>query len=149
TLALLRSVVDGLDRRRLLVLAAYRTTEAGTRLEDTFAALAHQSTTRLRLEGLDTDDAALLVTGVAGGATEAAVLAQLVERTGGNPFFLRESARLLASEGTSVALAAVPEGVRDVLRRRLARLPEPVVSVLRLAALAGRDVDVDVLVEAA
>jgi hypothetical protein len=29
------------------------------------------------------------------------VVARLVSRTGGNPFFLRESARLLASEGTA------------------------------------------------
>ena len=40
----------------------------------------------------------------------------------------------------------VPEGVRDVLRRRFARLPEVTVAVLRLAAVIGRDVDIDVLV---
>jgi hypothetical protein len=43
----------------------------------------------------------------------------------------------------------VPEGVRDVLRRRLARLPQPAVSVLRLAAVLGREAEVDVLVHAA
>ena len=39
--------------------------------------------------------------------------------------------------------------MRDVLRRRFARLPEITVSVLRLAAVIGRDVDIDVLVRAA
>jgi tetratricopeptide (TPR) repeat protein len=43
----------------------------------------------------------------------------------------------------------VPEGVRDVLRRRLARLPAPAVAVLRLAAVVGREAEVDVLVAAA
>jgi predicted ATPase len=73
----------------------------------------------------------------------------LAERTGGNPFYVQESARLLASEGTLVAMSEVPEGVRDVLRRRVARLPESTVAVLRLAAVAGREADVEVLVSAA
>ena len=38
---------------------------------------------------------------------------------------------------------------RDVLRRRLARLPQPAVAVLRLAAVVGQEADVDVLVDAA
>jgi predicted ATPase len=78
-----------------------------------------------------------------------ATISALSERTGGNPFYVKESARLLASEGALVATSEVPEGVRDVLRRRFARLPAPAVSVLRLAAVAGRESDVDVLVGAA
>jgi hypothetical protein len=62
----------------------------------------------------------------------------LAERTGGNPFYVGESGRLLASEGALVATSEVPEGVRDVRRRRLARLPPAAVSVLRLAAEIGR-----------
>lgn len=76
-------------------------------------------------------------------------VAGIAERTGGNPFYVRESARLLSGEGALVALSEVPEGVRDVLRRRLARLPEGGVSILRLAAVAGRESPVDVLVKAA
>jgi len=72
----------------------------------------------------------------------------LADRTGGNPFYVSESARLLASEGALVATSEVPDGVRDVLRRRLARLPEPAVAVLRLAAVVGRESDVDLLVRA-
>jgi hypothetical protein len=37
-------------------------------------------------------------------------------RTGGDPFYLRESARLLAGEGGLVATSPLPQGVRDVLR---------------------------------
>jgi len=73
----------------------------------------------------------------------------LAERTDGNPFYLTESARLLASEGTLVATSQVPQGVADVLRRRLARLPAETVSVLRLASVIGRDVDIALLVAAA
>src|SRR4029077_3221851 len=58
-------------------------------------------------------------------------------------------AKLLASEGALVAVSEVPEGVRDVLRRRLARLPPPAVAVLRLAATVVQEAEVEVLVDAA
>ncbi|MEV6932455.1 hypothetical protein AB0M46_49295, partial [Dactylosporangium sp. NPDC051485] len=43
---------------------------------------------------------------------------------------------------------AIPAGIGHVLRRRLARLPAPAQTVLRHAAVLGRDVDIDVLSEA-
>ena len=43
----------------------------------------------------------------------------------------------------------VPDGVRDVLHRRLARLPPLAVSVLRVAAVAGLEAEVDLVVRAA
>jgi DNA-binding SARP family transcriptional activator len=152
TLAMLTSMVGQLGGREgveVLLVGAYRPGEAGDGLEDALATLARHSPVRLALGGLGRDDAARFVHQVAGVDLDAATLDRLTERTGGNPFYLRESARLLASEGELVALSEVPQGVRDVLRRRVARLPELAVAVLRLAAVAGREVDVDVLVEAA
>ena len=61
----------------------------------------------------------------------------------------QELEQALASEGALVAVSEVPEGVRDVLRRRLARLPPPAVAVLRLAATVGQEAEVEVLVDAA
>src|SRR4029453_12233177 len=90
-----------------------------------------------------------LVTAVHGSPGARHTVAALTDRTGGNPFYVRESARLWESEGALVALAEVPEGVRDVLRRRLARLPQAAVSVLRVAAGVGREADVDILAHAA
>ena len=52
---------------------------------------------------------------------------------------------MLAAEG-GAALEQVPAGVRDVIRHRLVRLPEAAQTVLRQAAVIGRDVDPDVLV---
>ena len=66
------------------------------------------------------------------------------ERTNGNPLFISEIARLLAAEGQAAA-RSIPPGVRDLMRRRIARLPATVQTVLRNAAIIGRDVDVDVL----
>ncbi|MFB9681890.1 BTAD domain-containing putative transcriptional regulator [Streptosporangium vulgare] len=145
TLAMLSGVAG--VRAPILLVAAYRPDEAGGRLTEALAVLAGSAPLRLPLAGLSGQAVAELVRGVC--ATDDATVAALAERTGGNPFYVRESARLLSSEGALVALSDVPEGVRDVLRRRLARLPEPVVAVLRLAAVAGREAEVDVLVGAA
>ncbi|WP_436762974.1 BTAD domain-containing putative transcriptional regulator [Streptosporangium sp. V21-05] len=133
-------------RAPILVVAAYRAEES-ERLTETLGGLARAVPFRLDLPGLKGDAVAELVRAEC--EADEATVAGIAERTGGNPFYVRESARLLTGEGALVALSEVPEGVRDVLRRRLARLPESGVSVLRLAAVAGRESAVDVLVRAA
>jgi len=69
--------------------------------------------------------------------------------TEGNPFFLAEVVRLLAAEGTleapSSATLTIPEGVRDVVGRRLDRLPQEANKALTVGAAIGRDFDADVL----
>ncbi|QFG24563.1 BTAD domain-containing putative transcriptional regulator [Actinomadura sp. WMMB 499] len=133
-------------RAPILVVAAYRADESG-HLTETLASLARATPLRLALPGLNDEAVAKLVRTECEADEE--TIAAITERTGGNPFYVRESARLLNGEGALVALSEVPEGVRDVLRRRLARLPEGGVSILRLAAVAGRESSVDVLVKAA
>ncbi len=133
-------------RAPILVVAAYRADES-ERLTGALGSLARTAPLRLDLPGLDGVAVAELVRAEC--EADDATVAGIAERTGGNPFYVRESARLLSGEGALVALSEVPEGVRDVLRRRLARLPEGGVSVLRLAAVAGRESSVDVLVHAA
>ncbi|UFS99226.1 AfsR/SARP family transcriptional regulator [Nocardia huaxiensis] len=133
-------------RDPILIVAAYRADES-ERLAATLASLARTAPLRLDLPGLDRDAIAELVRTEC--EADDATVAGIAERTGGNPFYVRETARLLHGEGALVALSEVPEGVRDVLRRRFARLPESGVSVLRLAAVAGRESSVDVLVRAA
>ncbi|QKG18588.1 AfsR/SARP family transcriptional regulator [Actinomadura verrucosospora] len=133
-------------RAPILVVAAYRADES-QHLTEMLASLARAEPLRLALPGLSDEAVAELVRTEC--ETDEETIAGIAERTGGNPFYVRESARLLNGEGALVALSEVPEGVRDVLRRRLARLPEGGVSVLRLAAVAGRESSVDVLVKAA
>lgn len=147
TLALLEHLT-AVDGPPLLVVTAHRPTEAGRRLTGTLAQLAARSPHRIALGGLADDDVRALVTAVCAAPVDRHTLAALTERTGGNPFYVRESARLLASEGSLVALSEVPQGVRDVLRRRLARLPAYAFEVLRLTAVVGREAEVEVLVRA-
>ncbi|MEW1773094.1 BTAD domain-containing putative transcriptional regulator [Streptomyces sp. NPDC086777] len=148
TLALLERAAE-LVGSPVLVIAAYRPADAADRLTKTLAELAHRSPHRLALGGLPLPDVDTLVGAVCGEPVDAAIVTALAERTGGNPFYVRESARLLAAEGALVAVSEVPQGVRDVLRRRLRQLPEGAPAVLQLASVVGRETEIGVLVEAA
>lgn len=149
TLALLATVGTELTDVPILLLVGYRAAEVSPELAASLAALAPGGPLRLPLAGLPAAAVGALIAALSPTPVDAATAAALAERTGGNPFYVKESARLLGSEGALVALEKVPEGVRDVLRRRLNRLPQAVIVVLRLAAVAGREADVDVLIDAA
>ncbi len=149
TLALLATVGTELTDVPILLLVGYRAAEVCPDLAASLAALAPRGPLRLPLAGLPATAVGALIAAFSPTPVDAATAAALAERTGGNPFYVKESARLLDSEGALVALEKVPEGVRDVLRRRLNRLPQAVIVVLRLAAVAGRETDVDVLIDAA
>ncbi|MGX9675262.1 BTAD domain-containing putative transcriptional regulator [Mycobacterium sp. HM-7] len=146
TLELLRLVADRIQDRRVLVIATYRPSEDRGELEVARAALTVHTSAHLILGGLDAA-ATAAVAADCGLTTSGEALRLLRERTGGNPLFVRELARLMAAEGPDAVWASVPVGVRDVLRRRLARLPGPTVTALRQAAVLGRDIDVDLLAE--
>src|SRR6185437_15160686 len=78
-------------------------------------------------------------------------------QTEGNPLFVREVVRFLAQEGhfnTAATGAApppvirLPEGVREVIGRRLNLLPAECNEILATAAVIGREFTLDVLVRA-
>ncbi|MCD0453530.1 AAA family ATPase [Actinocorallia sp. API 0066] len=129
----------------VLFVGTYRPTEQTGALTDTLASLARHEPVRVELDGLSADAVADLVTRVCGREVAPHVLTAVAERTGGNPFFVRETARLLDAEGPEAALREVPSGVGDVLRRRVSRLPATAGTVLRTASVIGRDVDPDLL----
>ncbi len=77
------------------------------------------------------------------------IVAFLERESEGNTFFIVEVVRALAEEAGQldrVSEIPLPEqvfagGIRDVLTRRLAHLPEDARPLLRVAAVAGREVD--------
>ncbi|MFJ9561295.1 BTAD domain-containing putative transcriptional regulator [Streptomyces fuscichromogenes] len=133
----------------LFTVAGYRSTEVGEHLLKTLAQLAPAAPHRITLGGLTPRETATLVDAVCGTPVAPATVTALAERTGGNPFYVLESARLLADEGALVAVSEVPQGVRDVLRRRLALLPAAARSVVQLTAVLGLETEVALLVDAA
>ncbi|MFJ1702785.1 BTAD domain-containing putative transcriptional regulator [Kitasatospora sp. NPDC088346] len=130
----------------LLLVVAHRPGEG--ELTDVLAVLARRSPYRLPLAGLAEEEAGRLIGSVCPAEVDPGTVRALAERTGGNPFYLLESAHLLAGEGALVAVQEVPQGVRDVLRRRFSRLPGATVEALRLAAVVGREAEVDLLLAA-
>jgi hypothetical protein len=111
-------------------------------LTDLLARLTRETTyERLDLRGLDDEEThALVDTQGAGDISESFVL-RLHENTDGNPFFIKETLRSLAEGGT----AGVPEGVKDLIGTRLARLSETANQLLTVASVIGREFDLEVL----
>ena len=147
----------------VLVLATYRDTvvDRAHPLANALADLRRvRGATRIALTGLDNDGVTELLT-LAGGheldASELASAALLQRETEGNPFFFGEVLRHLIETGAlvqidgrwkvSVALDEVglPEGVREVVGRRLSELPEATNRMLGAAAVLGREFDVGLL----
>jgi hypothetical protein len=107
--------------------------EATAQVRDLLAELP-ASVRRMLLPPLDAGAVAVLARRIAGPGLTDQEAAGLHGRTGGNPFFTHEVARLIAARGPAAALM-VPPGVREVLQRRLARLSQPCVSLLTAAAI--------------
>jgi hypothetical protein len=108
--------------------------EATQQVRDQLAELP-ASVLRMLLPPLDADAITALASSVAGPGL-AGPTAGLQARTGGNPFFVHEVARLIAARGPAAALT-VPPGVREVLQRRLARLSQQCTSLLAAAAVVA------------
>ena len=145
TLAILADVTADLASSRILVLATYRPAEASEPLSGCLAALAAREPVRVTLRGLDAAAAGELIQATCTRPVDGRTARVIAERTGGNPFFIKETARLLDSEGALAATTEVPAGVREVLQRRIARLPATAQTILRQASVIGTEVDVDVL----
>jgi len=122
----------------VLLLGAYREGEAGPALQALAGAVPG-----VPLRGLDSAGVAQLMATVAGPVPTAEDADDVRRRCGGNPFFVRELTRLMIAEGGGPT--AVPDVVRDTLRMRLARLSGPCAELLGIAAVAGVQVDVDVV----
>ena len=92
----------------------------------------------VELQGLSTREIAQLVTAMTGIDPGTYVAGQLHARCGGNPLFVRELTRLLdARPGTAPDDLPIPGGVRAVLDRRLARVPQPVAELLHALSVLG------------
>ncbi|MEU3625126.1 BTAD domain-containing putative transcriptional regulator [Amycolatopsis coloradensis] len=140
TLALLISVLA----EPVLIVATHRGTDPSPRLTDFLGRAARADPVRVYLGGLPETAIADLVRVTTGQEVDAETAGMIHRRSGGNAFFVRELARLLAAEGPS-ALDTVPPGVRDVVRHRVEALPDEARGVVRRAAVIGTDFDLALL----
>jgi DNA-binding SARP family transcriptional activator/tetratricopeptide (TPR) repeat protein len=147
TLAILASITADLTASKTLVLGTYRPGETSEPLSDCLSRLAGREPVRVSVGGLDAAAAAKLIRATCERGFDDETARVITERCGGNPFFLKEIARLLDSEGALAATSAVPAGVRDVLARRIARLPATAQTILRQAAVIGIETSIDVVAD--
>lgn len=124
----------------LTVLATARTEDVGADnpLRALLGRLAGRAHT-LVLGGMTPEELAELVDADDGSRAAPDRVAELHRRTGGNPFFARELHALGA------APPVLPVGVRAVVERRLARLPQDCVDLLGLLAVLGGPASLDEL----
>ena len=144
SLRLLGFLAPALAATAVALLGAYRDTEASPELHE-LAGTAQQ----LALAGLTRGEVEAMAWELAEAMAEpkpsSQVTSQLWERTGGNPFFVRELTRLLVAQGSWREHTQIPASVAETLRRRLARLSTGCVRLLEWAAVAGRDIDLSLL----
>ncbi len=163
TLQLLLHVLRSDRPIALLVLATYRDTDVD-RAHPLASALADlrrlRHAERISLSGLDGDGIASLLEQAGGHDLDdegRAFAATLWRETEGNPFFVGEVLRHLIESGGLVQVdgrwrpsatldeAGLPEGVREVIGRRLADLPDDTNHTLGAASVLGREFDVGLL----
>lgn len=160
TLDLLRHLVYFAAHARLLVVGTYRDLELDPRhpLSSVLPVLRREAgATPITLKGLPLDEVAALLGSVGGDGWSGQLAQTIYAETNGNPFFIEELLRHLVDEVKLVAGGngwsapagltelGIPEGVRQVVGRRLARLSPDTARLLTHAAVFTGGFDFAVL----
>ena len=143
TLELLDYLVRRLRQGRTLLVATFRNDELprGHPLMPVLAELARSGrTTRLDVPPMPDSDVGALIREIRGPAVPPSQVLAIVERSEGNPFLAEELLALGAGRG-----APLPANLREVLLARIERLSAAAAEIARIAALAGRPVDAELL----
>lgn len=167
TLLLMRHLLRTAERLPLLVVGTYRETEVDRQhpLWEAMATVRKEGRLdRLDLAGLDEPASIEFVAASAGHDLDERSVdfaRRLHDRTGGNPFFMQEilnhlteagtiyqaGGRWTADPGVTVDDLALPDSVRAVIGRRLARLSATTRHLLRVGSIAGRIFSLELLEE--
>jgi tetratricopeptide (TPR) repeat protein len=161
TLEMLQYVSKNIARTRLLIVATYRDVDVD-RNHPLSAALAElrrsSSFGRVLLRGLNADEVSRMLKSIAHDEIPWGLAQAIHAQTEGNPLFVQEVIRYLTEEklliragGRMIATGStplemnIPEGLRDVIGKRLTRLSENCNRLLSIAAVIGREFRLDVL----
>ena len=161
TLLMLRHVMRASNAAFLCIVGTYRDSELARThpLAEMLADLRRETAVvRLSLRGLEEAHIKGLIDAFIGSGDASPQLASVVaDSTDGNPFFVGEMLRHLTETGSlaklqslsggdkSAAVLGLPDGVKEVIVQRLSRLSEECNRVLSLAAVIGREFDIEVL----
>ena len=160
TLQLLLHLAPHLGSMRLLVIGTYRDVELDEQrpFARTLELLLRQRlATRLTVKRLSAAGVEQMLSTMSGAPPPSSLARVVYQETEGNPFFVEEVFRHLSEEGKlfdaegrwkrdlKVDEIDVPEGVRLVVSRRLARLGDTARKVLTAAAVIGRSFPLDLV----
>jgi len=155
SLLLLQFLARDLKDASILVIGTYRDMELGRQhpLSQTLGELSRQGlSARIVLRGLTEQDVARFIEMTTGIKPQEKLVRTVYQQTEGNPFFLSEIVRLLVVEGqlerpqvTTASGVRIPEGVREVIGRRLDRLSDECNRILTTASVIGREFSLDAL----
>jgi len=148
SLSLLREVSQLTSKHPLLIVGTFRNDE-GPELPSLLPGARYMKLSRLQDEAIAKLSKSIL--GASG--TRPAVIEYLKKQTEGNVFFLVEVVRSLAESVGGLDFIGsdhVPErltthGISEIVRRRLNRVPAKWWPVMELAAIQGRQLDMNVL----
>jgi tetratricopeptide (TPR) repeat protein len=161
TLEMLGHVARNLADKRLLLVGTYRDVEVD-RTHPLSAALAElrrlPAFGRVLLRGLNADEVRRMLSSIAGQEVPWGLAEAVHRQTEGNPLFVQEVVRYLVEDGvitreegrwraksdTPVEMR-IPDGLRDVIGKRLSGLSEGCGKVLSVAAVIGRDFRLEAL----
>jgi DNA-binding SARP family transcriptional activator/KaiC/GvpD/RAD55 family RecA-like ATPase len=159
TLLLLRHLLRDPRVTHLLVVGTFRHVEVSREhpLLDQLANLRRERRyDRLTLTGLDNAATQALVTDRLGRAASPEFVRRLREQTEGNAFFIEETIRALSESGlaaedpiteTALERLGVPEGVSEIVGRRVSHLSELAAEVLTAASVVGRDFRLEIVAQ--
>jgi predicted ATPase/class 3 adenylate cyclase len=160
TLLLLQFLARGIARERVLLVGGYRDVELERThpLADIVAALRREQLyERVLLRGLSFEEVKHLLRARSGQEPPDGFVQRLLEETEGNPFFVGEVLNHLAEIGAirreegqwvgdvSLIEENIPEGVREVIGRRLSRLGEGANRMLSIASALPSGFSYDLL----
>ena len=162
SLLLLQFIAKEIGNSRLLLLGTYRDMELSRQhpLSETLGELNRErSFQRVLLRGLTQEDVQRFIEVAAGVDPDLGLVNAVYTQTEGNPLFVTEVVRLLVQEGqldqatnlsttgrqTDSWAVRIPEGVREVIGRRLNKLTDRCNETLTIASIVGREFDFDQL----
>ncbi len=145
SLSLLEFLSGELQRSRLLFVGTYRDNEVSRKspLLRMLGGLGQDAgVQRLRLGGLSESAIAALAGRLLGSALPPTAVAAIHQQTDGNPLFVIELIKVLIDEGQDAGIEPIamriPDGIREAIGRRLARLSESANELLATASVIGR-----------
>lgn len=116
----------------------YPDIEPGVPLEDSTSVLGRAGRT-VALYGLDQGGVTELIRSTTGTTPSQQVAARICDRTGGNPLFVIELARLLATQGhLDAGRVPIPPSVKQVIAHRLGYISGETLEVLAQASVVGQ-----------